>query len=334
MRIGLLGATGYTGRLTAAELHRRGVTARLGGRNPDRLAAVAGFGEVFVVDTEAGPARLAAFLEGLDGVISCVGPFERLGRTVLSAAVANGVPYVDSTGEPAFIRWAYDTFTSAATPVVPACGMDYVPGDLAAAIAAEQLGVPAEQILVGYAMTGTSASRGTARSALGVLGTVAVHPRRVRLPFPAGERTGIVLPWGEQLTVPRHLPGTAVASAFAAPRALAQAAPALRFAAPLLPLARPLLARLVERLSEGPSQPRRQSGRAEILAIAGGGGREARVLVRCRDVYALTARLLVEAALRLPAAPAGARSPAQAFPARGFLDAVQGPLLSWEVLTW
>ncbi|HEV7209693.1 MAG TPA: NAD(P)H-binding protein [Mycobacteriales bacterium] len=332
MRIGLLGATGYTGRLTAAELHRRGVTARLGGRDPNRLASIGSYGEVVPFDTEVEPAKLALFLEGLDAVISCVGPFDRLGRAVLSAAVANRVPYVDSSGEPAFLRWAYETFAEAATPVVPACGMDYVPGDLAAAIAAEELAVPVEHVVVGYAMTGTSATRGTARSAAGALGTVTLHPRRVRLPFPGGARTGLVLPWGEELTIPRHLPGAQVESAFVVPEAVAWSAPALALAAPLLPLAGPLLARLAERLPEGPPPERRELARADVLAVARGGGREARVLVSCRDVYGLTAQLLVEAALRLPAAPGGARTPAQAFPARAFLDSVQGPLLSWRVV--
>src|SRR3954469_21175409 len=103
--IGLLGATGFTGRLTAAELERRGIACRLGGRNAERLAAVPkGQGaETFVVDTsDAG--RLDAFCDGLDALITTVGPFTTLGMPVVEAAVRNGVPYVDSTGEPDFMR--------------------------------------------------------------------------------------------------------------------------------------------------------------------------------------------------------------------------------------
>src|SRR4051794_4481817 len=36
--VALLGATGYTGRLTAAELERRGIPHRVGGRSKERLA--------------------------------------------------------------------------------------------------------------------------------------------------------------------------------------------------------------------------------------------------------------------------------------------------------
>ena len=41
MRIALNGASGYTGRLAAAELARRGIDAVLVGRDPGRLAAAA-----------------------------------------------------------------------------------------------------------------------------------------------------------------------------------------------------------------------------------------------------------------------------------------------------
>ena len=41
MRIALNGASGYTGRLAAAELARRGIDAVLVGRDPGRLAVAA-----------------------------------------------------------------------------------------------------------------------------------------------------------------------------------------------------------------------------------------------------------------------------------------------------
>ena len=62
------------------------------------------------------------------------------------------------------------------------------------------------------------------------------------------------------------------------------------------------------------------------MAAAG----HARVLVTGRDVYLLTARLLVEAALRVGGS--GALPPAAALDPRPFLDSVSGDLLSWEIL--
>ena len=59
-RIGLLGATGYTGQLVADELASRGFPHRLGARNPERLGRLkqGGEAEPFIVDT-GDPGRLA-----------------------------------------------------------------------------------------------------------------------------------------------------------------------------------------------------------------------------------------------------------------------------------
>ena len=45
--IALLGATGYTGKLVAAELTRKGVAHRLGARSPEKLAQVPSDAERF-----------------------------------------------------------------------------------------------------------------------------------------------------------------------------------------------------------------------------------------------------------------------------------------------
>src|SRR5689334_19319620 len=158
--VALLGATGYTGRLTAAELERRGIPHRVGGRSKGRLADVPSTGERYVVDL-ADPASLDAFLDGVDALITCVGPFAELGMPVVEAAVRTGTPYVDSTGEPAFMAEVYRRFRDAGSAVVPACGFDYIPGDLGVAVAAEELGQVAEEIDVVYAMTGAKVTRGT-----------------------------------------------------------------------------------------------------------------------------------------------------------------------------
>jgi short subunit dehydrogenase-like uncharacterized protein len=242
------------------------------------------------------------------------------------------VPYVDSTGEPAFMTQVYDTHADAASPIVPACGFDYIPGDLAAALAAELVGGEPEAVLIGYRTRGTKASRGTVRSALGALSTVHIRPHRVLLPYPVGDVGALVLPWGEELTVARQLPHTKVETAFVVPGTVSYAGPLVRMGAPLLIAAAPLLTRLADRLSEGPPPAQRAQGKADIIAVATRGSVRARVLVRASDVYALTAVLLVEAALRVRDAPPGAQSPAQAFDPRAFLDAVRGPLLAWEIL--
>ena len=164
-RIILFGATGYTGRLTAEALVRRGAAPVLAGRNRDALTELAtslGGLDVAVADV-AEPAtvdRLAA-----DGgvLVSTVGPFVRWGAPAVEAAIKSGATYIDSTGEPAFIRQVFEDYgPRAQSPLLTAFGYDYVPGNLAAAVALEQAGEAATRVDVGYFTTGKGAfSAGT-----------------------------------------------------------------------------------------------------------------------------------------------------------------------------
>ena len=319
--IALLGATGYTGRLVAAELDRRGIPHRRGGRSAARLAALppSDAGEPFVVDADE-PARLDAFLDGADALITTVGPFGRLGLPVVEAAVRSGVPYVDSTGEPDFMSHVYAKFADAPTPVVPACGFDYIPGDLAAAVAAQALGGDVAEVGVTYEIGVWLPSRGTARSALDVVEALELIPRRRRVAFPDGVRAAVEVPWGERLTVPRHLPDARVWSAVVVPGPIAPIVE--RVAAPAAVAGARLLGRVAGRLPEGPPDRLRARARFRVLVEAIGRRGRAAVLCEGRDVYGLTARFLVEAAGRVRGA--GARSPAEALDAVAFLDAVSG----------
>ena len=175
--VALLGATGYTGRLVAAELARRGIEHRLGGRSAQRLEAVPSAGERHVVDlTDA--ASLNGFLDGVEVLITCVGPFAEHGMPVVEAAVRTGTPYVDSTGEVAFMAEVYRRFRGAASAVVPACGFDYIPGDLG-----RHRGPGARRQRRGdrrpLPPTWRKPSRGTARSAVGALTSASLTPRRI-----------------------------------------------------------------------------------------------------------------------------------------------------------
>lgn len=326
-KIGLLGATGFTGRLTATEFALREIDVRLGARSAERLKNVDGTeaSERVVVDTT--DARgLAEFMAGLDVVISTVGPFTSLGRPAVDAAVAAGVHYLDSTGEPGFMQELYDAFGAAKTAVVPACGFDYAPGDCAAFVAAKALGVPADAVRVGYQLNDMRPTRGTAMSALeGALATPSPQLRRTEIEG----RPAIELPWGEELTVPRWAPGATVTCAVTAPRIVRAVAPlAGAMTGPMLRMSAPLLRRLVNRMPEGPNDDARQRTTTRVIATATGGGRSVTVPVDVNDIYGFTALALVECALRVDGA--GAMSPAQAFDAAELLDAMSGPLLSWQ----
>jgi len=310
--IALLGATGYTGKLVAAELARRNVPHRLGGRNREKLAAVPSDGERFVLDVGES-ARLDVFLDGVDVLISTVGPFQRLGMPVVEAAVRNGVGYVDSTGEQEFITEVYERFADADVPLVPGCGFDFIPGDLSAAVAMDDLGGPTTEVAVHTAAM-TIPSRGTALTTVEMADMLAVDVRARRVPFPDRVRTAVEVPFGD-VPLARHAQGAHVVTTLVIPPVLASV---VRRLPPLLSRLGPL----IERLPEGPPEAVRRRARFHILAEAiGAAGRRA-VYCEGRDVYGLTARFLVEAAQRV--AGKGAMAPAEALDPEPFLQAVTG----------
>jgi short subunit dehydrogenase-like uncharacterized protein len=332
--VALLGATGYTGRLTAAELERQGIPHRVGGRSKARLAEVPSAGERHVVDL-AEPSSLDSFLDGAEVLISCVGPFALHGWPAVEAAVRTGTPYVDSTGEPAFMAEVYRRYRGTGPALVPACGFDYIPGDLGVAVAAEELGRRPEEVDVVYGMSGGGATRGTARSGLGAI--TSMRPRLGRLEIP-GVVQAVRVPWGEELTVPLHQPQAVVRTGIAAPawatRVAQVVGPFSPYAAPLLRLTKPLLERRVEKMPEGPTEQARGQTVSTTWSVARTGIDEVRVQVKVRDAYGITARFLVAASQQVEGS--GALATAEALNPRAFLDEMSyeddGGSLSWMVL--
>lgn len=156
-RILVFGATGFTGRQVVSDLIRRGHTPTLVGRSSDRLGAVAESigAELPLVQADVRDFdAITALIDSDDVVVSTVGPFLRWGRGVARAAARAGAVYLDSTGEPPFIRWAFDELGALATTsgatVVPAFGYDFVPGNLAGALAVTRAAGRARHVEIGY----------------------------------------------------------------------------------------------------------------------------------------------------------------------------------------
>lgn len=180
----LFGATGYTGRRTAEAMVRRGLRPVLAGRSAGRLTSLAqrlgalGFGKLDVVTADISDATSVRALIGRgDVLVSTVGPFIRLGGAALSAAVDAGAIYLDSTGEPPFIRRVFEEFGPRAqqtgASLITAFGHDYVPGNLAGALALGSSDSAVHRVEIGYLIEGTGRSqvisRGTFASIVGLL---------------------------------------------------------------------------------------------------------------------------------------------------------------------
>jgi short subunit dehydrogenase-like uncharacterized protein len=175
----VFGATGYTGRLVAERLVAAGERPVLAGRDPERLKRLA---DTIGADLEVRRADvmrqnsvfdLASGKE--DVLVSTVGPFVRWGDPAVRAAIAAGCVYIDSTGEPPFIRRVFEEFgppaERAGATLMTAMGFDFVPGQLGAALALEKAGPDAVRVEVAYYALGAGtdfASAGTKTSLVGI----------------------------------------------------------------------------------------------------------------------------------------------------------------------
>ena len=175
----LFGATGYTGRRVARAMVRRGLRPTLAGRNVGGLSVLASrLGGLDVAHADVSDAAsVRGLIGGRDVLVSTVGPFIQLGEPALRAAIEAGAIYLDSSGEPPFIRRVFEEFGPAAqrtgASLVTAFGHDYVPGNLAGALALQDSQARVHRIEVVYLISGVGRaqviSRGTFRSAVGLL---------------------------------------------------------------------------------------------------------------------------------------------------------------------
>jgi short subunit dehydrogenase-like uncharacterized protein len=173
-RIIIFGATGYTGRLLAQRLAAQGATPVLAGRSEASLRELAEpLGLEWQVADAMRQNSVFALLEPGDVLVSTVGPFVKWGEPTVRAAIAAKGVYIDSTGEPPFIRRVFEEFgppaARAGAALLPAMGYDFVPGALAGALALEQAGDEALRVDVGYYAFGAGISAGTRRSAVGIM---------------------------------------------------------------------------------------------------------------------------------------------------------------------
>jgi short subunit dehydrogenase-like uncharacterized protein len=176
----VLGATGFTGALTAEYLAGAGGETRwaLAGRNPAKLEAVRerlAKPELPLLHADVNdPESLRRLAEATKVVITTVGPYIHYGELVVAACAAAGTDYVDLTGEPEFVdlMWLryHEQAQSTGARLIHSCGFDSIPYDLGALFTVGQLPEDAPIELSGYVRAGGTFSGGTYHSAIHIMG--------------------------------------------------------------------------------------------------------------------------------------------------------------------
>lgn len=191
----LVGATGFTGGLTAdylAEHGPAGLRWALVGRNQGKLEKV----RARLAEAHPGKSDLAELpllvadatdREALLGVarqahvvITTVGPYLHHGEPLVAACAEAGTDYVDLTGEPEFVDRMYTahhaTAAASGARIVHACGFDSIPHDLGAMFTVQQLGATGPVTVRGVVRGGGMVSGGTFHSAMAAMS----RPRQMR----------------------------------------------------------------------------------------------------------------------------------------------------------
>ncbi len=167
-KVVMYGASGYTGQLIAEALIRGQIPFIAAGRSRKTLAAAMSklphLGPVDVEIAEVGHERAALreLFANASVVINVVGPFWQLGRPVVEAALESGCHYLDTTGEPDWVRLLQAEFGRAFAErdrlLCPACAWMWTGGQLAAELCLETPGIDSLELLYAPAGGATIAS--------------------------------------------------------------------------------------------------------------------------------------------------------------------------------
>jgi hypothetical protein len=328
VRITVFGAYGHTASFVIAELRRRGFTPVLAGRDAAKLRAASDAhpGSKARVASVDDPGSLDAALDGSGAVINCAGPFLDTAVPLIESAIRSRIPYLDIAAEQAAVLQVFDRFSADPRAngivIAPALAFFGALGDL---MATATLGDwdRGDEIAIAVALDSwhpTSGTRLTGQRNPGprYFFTNGALERRDPTPGPAwsfpepfGQQEVVALSFAESIVIPRHLPVGTI---------------------------RPFLSQAALRDVRDPGTPAPEpadaSGRSSQLflmdVIVRRGDEERRMVARGRDIYAVTAPIVVEAADRIVrglARKQGVVAAGEAFDARDFLDALSPHVL-------
>jgi NAD(P)-dependent dehydrogenase (short-subunit alcohol dehydrogenase family) len=318
------GAYGHTGRFVAAELLRQGLTPILSGRNPARLDTMAGQ----FPGLEARPATvdnshsLQNAVRGAGLVVNCAGPFLDTAIPVAAAAVRAGAHYLDVTAEQAAVQEVYRAHQELEwrtdVAVIPAMAFYGGLADLLATDAAAGWEtVDAITVAIGldrwWPTEGTrnTGRRNTATRLVVDGGRLVPAPspaplRDWEFPAPLGRQTVTGNPFTEIITMAHHLAASRI-DTYLTTAALQDIRNPATPAPPAV------------------DEAGRSAQQFVVDVVVRRGEQERRISAAGRDIYAVTAPLVVEAARRLidgRAKVQGASAPGEVFDAADFLDAL------------
>jgi NAD(P)-dependent dehydrogenase (short-subunit alcohol dehydrogenase family) len=332
----VFGAYGHTGRFVVSELHEREWTPILSGRDPAKLAALGAehpHAEIRPASVDD-PASLDAAIVDAAAVINCAAPFATTAAPVIEAALRARIPYLDVAAE---IEANADTFEhfsgrarDAEMVIVPAMAFYGGLGDLLATAAIGDWPA-ADEISIAYGLDRWWPTAGTRVS--GQVSRQRRDGRRIvfsdgRFEYRTDDAPGLEWtfppPLGTQpvigeftmadtLTISRHLTAPQIRSYMTR--------------AAVDDLSRPGML---------PPEAADESGRSAqtfvVEVVVRRHGEERRAVASGRDIYAISAPLVVEAARRVVTGLVetfGAFTAGEAFDARDFLTSLSPEPLSF-----
>ncbi|PWC18816.1 saccharopine dehydrogenase family protein [Brenneria corticis] len=165
----IYGASGYTGRLITSCLAPMGLNAIIAGRNEAKVAPLAAqYAMPFRIFDLDNSDAIDRALTDVSVLLNCAGPFLATARPLMTAALRNGVHYLDTAAEPDSYLLAEQVAQKASETgvmLLPGCGGSVAMLGCLTAYAVERIAVPA-QILIALHVSGMM-SRGSALSAAG-----------------------------------------------------------------------------------------------------------------------------------------------------------------------
>src|SRR5215813_12018437 len=323
-QVTVYGAYGHTGRFVVSELRKRGWRPVLSGRSAAKLSAL---GEAHpTLDTRVATvddsSSLSAALSGSAAGINCAGPFLDTAVPMIEAAIRAGVHYLDLTAEPPAVRLAFERFADAGQDagIVIAPAVAFY-GGLSDLLATAAMGgwASADEIRVAVALdswhptlgTRLTGKRNTARRLVmsnSKLEFLADPPSTAVWDFPPpfGKQDVVGLTFSEIITISSHLQAAEIHSYI-------NLAPLRDVRDPDTP---------------APEAVDKSGRSAQIFlvdVIARKGSEQRRATARGRDIYAITAPIVVEATERIlegRVKRTGVASAGELFDAKDFLESL------------